>query len=42
MGNFIRITPFMHVEDVDRAVRFFVEVLGFKSWVHVGGSYAYV
>jgi len=41
MGKFIRITPFMHVEDVDRAVRFFVEVLGFKAWIHVR-DYAYV
>jgi len=42
MGNFIRITPFMHVQDVDAAVRFFVDVLGFKAWIHVSGSYAYV
>jgi len=41
MGKFIRITPFMHVEDVDRAVRFFVDVLGFKAWIHVR-DYAYV
>lgn len=41
MANFIRITPFMHVADVDEAVRFFVEVLGFKAWIHVR-DYAYV
>lgn len=41
MGNFIRITPFMHVADVDEAVRFFVDVLGFKAWVHAR-DYAYV
>jgi len=42
MGNFIRITPFMHVADVDAAVRFFVDILGFKVWIHVSGGYAYV
>jgi catechol 2,3-dioxygenase-like lactoylglutathione lyase family enzyme len=41
MGNFIRITPFMHVEDVGRAVRFFVDVLGFKAWIDTP-VYAYV
>ena len=41
MANFIRITPFMHVADVDEAVRFFVDVLGFKAWIH-GRDYAYV
>lgn len=42
MGNFIRITPFMHVQNVDAAVQFFVEVLGFKAWIHARGEYAYV
>jgi catechol 2,3-dioxygenase-like lactoylglutathione lyase family enzyme len=41
MGNFIRITPFMHVQDVPAAVRFFVDVLGFKAWIDTPG-YAYV
>jgi catechol 2,3-dioxygenase-like lactoylglutathione lyase family enzyme len=41
MGNFIRITPFMHVADVDQAVRFFVDILGFKAWIE-GPTYAYV
>jgi catechol 2,3-dioxygenase-like lactoylglutathione lyase family enzyme len=41
MGNFIRITPFMHVEDVAGAVRFFVDVLGFRAWIDTPG-YAYV
>ena len=41
MGNVVGITPFMHVADVDEAVRFFVDVLGFKAWIHVPG-YAYV
>ena len=42
MSNFIRITPFMHVENVDSAVQFFTEILGFKAWIHVPDSYAYV
>lgn len=41
MGNFVRITPFMHVADVDEAVWFFVDVLGFEAWVH-RWDYAYV
>ena len=41
MPNFIRITPFMHVPDVAAAVRFFVEILGFKAWIQVS-DYAYV
>jgi catechol 2,3-dioxygenase-like lactoylglutathione lyase family enzyme len=41
MGRWIRMTPVMHAMDVDRAVRFFVEVLGFKAWVH-RDDYAYV
>lgn len=42
MSNFIRITPCMVVDDVDRAVRFFVEVLGFEAPIHGSGTYAYV
>jgi catechol 2,3-dioxygenase-like lactoylglutathione lyase family enzyme len=30
MDNFIQITPFMIVEDLERALRFFEEILGFK------------
>lgn len=41
MPNVIQITPFMHVQDVDEAVRFFTEVLGFKAYIH-GPTYAYV
>jgi catechol 2,3-dioxygenase-like lactoylglutathione lyase family enzyme len=41
MGKFIRITPFMHVDDVAAAVRFFVDILGFKAWIEASG-YAYV
>ncbi|MBI3439979.1 MAG: VOC family protein [Proteobacteria bacterium] len=38
--NFIRITPFMHVDDVVAGVAFF-ERLGFKTYVH-HTDYAYV
>ena len=38
--NFIRITPFIHVPDVEKAVAFF-EMLGFSSHFRMG-SYAYV
>ena len=29
MPNFIQVTPFMHVPDLERALRFFTEILGF-------------
>ena len=38
--NFIRITPFMSVPDIEKAVTFF-EMLGFTSHFRMG-SYAYV
>jgi len=38
--NFIRITPFIHVPDIEKAVAFF-EMLGFTSHFRMG-SYAYV
>ena len=38
--NFIRITPFIHVPDIDKAVAFF-EMLGFKTYLQMG-TYAYV
>ncbi len=41
MSNFKQVTPFLHVPDVEEAVRFFVDVLGFHAWVHVN-DYAYV
>jgi catechol 2,3-dioxygenase-like lactoylglutathione lyase family enzyme len=40
-GNFIQITPFMHVPDIEAAVRFFEDVLGFKALYRESG-YAYV
>ncbi len=29
--NFIQITPFMVVDNIDRAVKFFTDILGFKE-----------
>lgn len=40
-GNFIQITPFMHVPDIEAALAFFEDVLGFKT-LHREGAYAYV
>ena len=40
-GNTLQITPFMHVRDLDAAVRFFTETLGFTAPVQSPG-YAYV
>ncbi|MET0271510.1 MAG: VOC family protein [Phenylobacterium sp.] len=39
--NTLQITPFMHVAEIEPAVRFFVDVLGFKALVQNPG-YAYV
>ena len=39
-GNFIRITPFIHVPDINAAVKFF-EDLGFVTYFRMG-DYAYV
>ena len=41
MANFIRITPIVHVDDVDAAVTFFTDILGFKACIHAS-DYAYV
>ena len=41
MGNFIRITPFMMVDDIERALAFFNDILGFKTYFR-SGIYAYV
>jgi catechol 2,3-dioxygenase-like lactoylglutathione lyase family enzyme len=40
-GNFIQITPFMHVPDIEAALTFFNEVLGFKT-LYREQDYAYV
>lgn len=39
-GNFIRITPFVHVPDIGAAITFF-EDLGFSTYFRAG-TYAYV
>ncbi|MGD9981644.1 MAG: bleomycin resistance protein [Hyphomonadaceae bacterium] len=39
-GNFIRITPFIHVPDIEAAVSFF-ETLGFKTYFRMS-DYAYL
>ena len=31
MSNFIQVTPFMHVEDLERALAFFTGILGFET-----------
>jgi catechol 2,3-dioxygenase-like lactoylglutathione lyase family enzyme len=43
-GNFIQVTPFMHVDDVEEAVRFFTELLEFEAPPEHrhGRDYAYV
>lgn len=41
MSNFIQVTPFMMVENLDGAVSFFTEILGFKTLLRVS-DYAYV
>lgn len=30
MSNFIQITPFIHVNDLEKAIAFFTDILGFK------------
>ena len=42
MANFIQITPFMHVQDIEAALRFFTETLGFKVLLRIGRNYAYI
>lgn len=41
MANLYRITPFMHVPDIDKAVWLFTEVLGFTLYFRTT-NYAYV
>jgi catechol 2,3-dioxygenase-like lactoylglutathione lyase family enzyme len=40
MSNLLQITPFIHVPDLDRAISFFEDLLGFTTLVK-GGGYAY-
>jgi catechol 2,3-dioxygenase-like lactoylglutathione lyase family enzyme len=41
MSNFIQVTPFMHVDDLDRALAFFTGILGFETRFRAA-DYAYV
>lgn len=41
MANIFRITPFLHVPDIDAALHFFTEILGFTCYFRQG-TYAYV
>ena len=41
MSNFIQVTPFMVVDDLERAISFFTDILGFKVLYRVD-DYAYV
>ena len=41
MSNFIQITPFMHVADIEWALAFFTETLGFKTLFRQA-NYAYL
>jgi catechol 2,3-dioxygenase-like lactoylglutathione lyase family enzyme len=41
MSNVIQVTPFMHVDDLERALAFFTNILGFETTVRMPG-YAYV
>ena len=41
MANFRQITPFMHVSDLEAALRFFEDVLGFNV-PYREGNYAYI
>lgn len=42
MGNFLQITPFIHVPDLEQAVSFFVDILGFQRYPLPHIDYAYV
>ena len=41
MGNFLQITPVIHVPDLDQALSFFGDLLGFSTVIN-GGAYAYI
>ena len=41
MSNFVQVTPFMHVEDIERALAFFTDILGFETLLRMA-NYAYV
>jgi catechol 2,3-dioxygenase-like lactoylglutathione lyase family enzyme len=41
MSNFIQVTPFMHVTDIEKALAFFTGILGFETRYRVA-NYAYI
>lgn len=41
MSNFIQITPFIHVQDIEKALAFFNDILGFETRWRMA-NYAYV
>ena len=41
MGNFRQVTPFMHVPDLESAVAFFEDLLGFRTYARFE-DYAYL
>jgi catechol 2,3-dioxygenase-like lactoylglutathione lyase family enzyme len=41
MANFIQITPFMHVQDIEKALAFFNDILGFETQLRMA-NYAYL
>jgi catechol 2,3-dioxygenase-like lactoylglutathione lyase family enzyme len=41
MANLVQVTPFMHVENLDKAVAFFTGILGFELGFRAG-NYAYL
>jgi catechol 2,3-dioxygenase-like lactoylglutathione lyase family enzyme len=41
MSNFIQVTPVMNVDDLDRTITFFTDILGFETRFRASG-YAYV
>jgi len=40
--NFVRVTPFLHVPELERALAFFTGILGFEVTYRFGAGYAYV
>ena len=41
MSNFIQVTPFMHVDDIEKALAFFNDILGFGTLLRQE-NYAYL
>ena len=41
MSNFIQVTPFMHVENLEQALAFFTDILGFETRYRIA-NYAYI